>query len=214
MSIIYTYGGYNLFAKSIDPPPCSNPGQALCRMASPCSATVTSEGRGPSCCGLFPLPCYTATSWQKKNKCNDIYHIFAYTVIIYPFVECLGSIRCTDRKYIYDLHLRIYIYIICVCNSVLFLILNTFIIFNILIGFTSIHLSHMPRIYCWCASILEIFFGCFTTRWRNRLGGIVRNIQLQTAFLLLGFPEFLGEAEIWDLSWSWWWGCWHHFGWM
>lgn len=106
----------------------------------------------------------------------------------------------------------IYIYIaICVYNSVLFLILNTFIIFNILIGFTSIHLSHMPRIDCWCASILEILFGCFTTRWRNRLGGIVRNIRLQT-ILLLGSPEFLEEAEIWDLSWSWWWGCWHHLG--
>lgn len=58
---------------SIDLPPCSNPGQALCRMASPCSATVTSEGRGPSCCGLFPLPYYTATSWQNKNMCNYVY---------------------------------------------------------------------------------------------------------------------------------------------
>lgn len=51
---------------------------------------------------------------KNKNKCNYVYiyiYIIYVRLIIYPFVECLGSIRSIDRKYIYGLHIYIYSYL-------------------------------------------------------------------------------------------------------
>lgn len=43
---------------------------------------------------------YSVTSWQ-----SHIIYLIYLRLIIYGFVERLGSIRCTDRKYIYNLHI-------------------------------------------------------------------------------------------------------------
>lgn len=50
--------------------------------------------------------CLTIPQPHGKRKTSEIIYIVIYLrLIIYPFVECLGSIRCADRKYIYDLHI-------------------------------------------------------------------------------------------------------------